>query len=121
MMEHLYTKIHFINQTIYTTSSGIVSSEFNDLLLQLKKKSLSNESTVLCDIHPIDEALTLLKHYEINSDFHNALFTYYPFPLDMIKPHTLHLCIASFENAPQKIHQLSFERDNHYYRFGIVI
>ena len=119
-MEHLYKKTCFITENIYTTSSGIVTANFNDLLSQLKNKT-KNESTILCNELPVNEILTLFNDYKVCRDYHNALFTYYPMPLDMIKPQIIHLCIGTFENKLQKIHQISFIKDKHYYRFGISI
>lgn len=120
-MEHLYTRTCFIDQKIYTTASGIVTTDFKDLLSELAKKSIDYKCTVLCDELPVNEILTLFNTYQISQDYHNALFTYYPYPIDMIEPNTLHLCIASFENAPKKIHQISFENNEYYFRFGVSI
>ena len=120
-MEHLYTRTCFINQKIYTTASGIVATDFKELLTELAKKSDDHICTVLCDILPVNEILTLFKEYKIVHDYHNALFTYYPFPIDMIDINILYLCIASFENAPKQIHQISFQNNGYYFRFGVSI
>ena len=120
-MEHLYTKTCFINEKIYTTSSGIVAPTFIELITDLAKRSKDYNVTVLCDILPINEVLSLFKSYDIKNEYNNALFTVCPMPIDMIKPNTIHLCIASFENAPQKIHQISFENNRYNFRFGIEI
>ena len=82
-----------------------------------------NASTIdiLCDELPITELLSKFSDYAIENMDTNATFIYLPYPTDLIKPNTIHLCTAHYENKIKKIHQISLLYKDHYLRFGVSI
>ena len=119
-MEYLYVRKFFITEKLYTTSD-IVTSDFSELLKNLKERVSSNTIDILCDEIPINEILELFKSYDIKQIQTNASFKFHPLPTDMIPPNTLYLCIGRFTDNTQRIHQIAFIKDNTYYRFGVSI
>ena len=119
-MEHLHKKTCFINEHIYTTSK-VVASDISELLYALAKNSTTENIDILCDELPISELLTKFSDYILENMDTNATFMYLPYPIDLIKPNTIHICTAHYENNIKKIHQIAFMYNGHYFRFGVSI
>lgn len=118
-MINLYKRTHFITETIYTTSSGLVKETVIEII-----KSLKEDTDILCENSLyLSEIFHLVDPNFINKTYTNADFTFHPLARDMIKPNQIVLVIGEFENVHKykKIHQVGFIYNSHVIRMGLKI
>lgn len=119
-MEHLHTKICFIDTKLYTTND-IVALSIEDLLFGLSLKAKDNIVDILCDELPYNDIINYLKDYTVRWLINNATFIYRPIPYDMIEEKEILLCKAQYTDNTEKIHQIAFIKDKIIYRFGVPV
>ena len=119
-MTKLYKRKFFIDNVLYTTSSGKVYDSLISLLNSYyESEDFLCESTEL--LYEIFNILPFGKVKLINNC--NCDFKFYPMPLDTIDKYTITLVIGYFENVKKfhKLHQIGVIINGNYFRFGVEL
>ena len=119
----LWKKKYFVNEILYISSKGHISSTLLGIL-----DSLKFDSDILVEDEVLIEFMNLIKTILPNMSFHsvetNADFNFHPFPKDFVENNRVWFNIASFvssEGNYKKITQLAFKYNNLFIRIGTKI